>query len=378
MPPAAGLCAKTLVAILPHLVGFASAQSTSTASEIVHASIILLRSGERTPYLQTDQNTTKLTSEGAQQIYSLGQAYRERYINSANSSNPSASILGLAPHEIDLTQTYLLAQDTQYNDATAQAFMQALYPPHSTNTSNGIASSPTGYQYPWIHSASMNDPESIYVDGASSCAAFLNDSAYFNTDAFSNTASQSSELYQRVGEKLAHRNMSMDRFNYNNAYTVWDYVSYQYANNKTVQRAFDTGNLTGDLLPIRYWADEFQWALYGSPDTTQPSRIAGQTFGYAALQRLGTNIESSGSAGKLSILFTEFPAFISFASLLGLQKKSSNFKGLPEPGSSLVLELFSDGIGNKTYPEKDDLQVRLLFRNGTNATSGLQTYSMAE
>lgn len=374
MPSAAIRLTAVLLPILLFLSPLVAAQSPSTSSEVVYASVVLVRTGERTPFIEQYQNATKLTPSGAQQVYSLGASFRERYITSQNTSNPSTAISGLSPHEVDSLQLYLLAQDTQYNDATAQAFIQSLYPPYPASNSSGSSSPTAGYQYPWIHAASENDPESIYADGSSTCAAFANDATYFNTNEFSNTVSQSSDLYQRVGQALAGGNMSEDRYTYNNAYAVWDYVSYEYAHNRTVQAAFNTGNLTGALQQLRYYSDQFQWATYGTADSTHVSRIAGQTFAYAVLERLGLNIQSKGTSAKLSVLFSEFPAFVSFASLLNLQKMSTNFRGLPEFGSSLVMELFANK--SSQYPDPGDLQVRLLFRNGTNASSSLTTYSM--
>ena len=108
------------------------AQDTDEHKYTVWSSVLFSRTGERTPEILGDLPTT-LTSLGAQQQYAAGSFFRERYISSFGSNNgvDSAPIQGLSPNELNGEQLYVMALDQQWNVASAQAFMQGLYPPFS-------------------------------------------------------------------------------------------------------------------------------------------------------------------------------------------------------------------------------------------------------
>lgn len=121
------------------VLGLASAQETYT----VWSTVLFLRTGDRSPLTSANVPTT-LTPLGAQQMHSAGNFFRERYITSStgNVSYDAAPLQGLSASVPQDTQMYLLALDTQYTAASAQAFMQGLYPPYSLNST--AASESTG------------------------------------------------------------------------------------------------------------------------------------------------------------------------------------------------------------------------------------------
>ena len=66
---------------------------------------------------------------------------------------------------------------------------------------------------------------------------------------------------------------------------------------------------------------------------------------------------------------------ISLASLIGLPDMYEQFFGLPDLGSSMVFEMFTAAnVSTNNYPSTQELQVRFLFRNGTNSTNNLDEY----
>jgi hypothetical protein len=84
-------------------------------------------------------------------------------------------------------------------------------------------------------------------------------------------------------------------------------------------------------------------------------------------------------ASKINLLFTTFDPMISLASLMGLPELYTQFYGLPALGSSMVFEMYSVSNASSTaarenYPVPSDLQVRFLFRNGTNSSMNLDEY----
>ena len=119
-------------------IPLASAQANG--SYTVWSSVVFLRSGDRTPlYLGSEPPT--LTSLGAQQLYSVGQFFRSRYLNDpSTNTTPTAPIVGLNTYSLDDAQTYVATLDKQYTVTSVQAFMQGFYPPYALNNtfSNAI------------------------------------------------------------------------------------------------------------------------------------------------------------------------------------------------------------------------------------------------
>ena len=84
-------------------------------------------------------------------------------------------------------------------------------------------------------------------------------------------------------------------------------------------------------------------------------------------------------------MFGSFEPMLSFFALSSLSSgpSSSRFVSLPQPGSSIILELFSFSSDTNAaqnlstpYPDTEDLWVRFLFRNGTDDTSPMIAYPL--
>jgi hypothetical protein len=110
----------------------------------VLSSVVFIRSGERSP-TNLGFTPSVLTSLGAQQAYSAGTFFRDRYVSSAtpSSNGNRATLRGLSPNSYDPRQMYILAQDTHSTAATAQAFMQGFYPPYVLNQSTAALIDPS-------------------------------------------------------------------------------------------------------------------------------------------------------------------------------------------------------------------------------------------
>lgn len=109
----------------------------------VHSTFLFLRTGDRTPRTLSTTAST-LTPYGAQQLFSAGTFFRDRYItNSFSASNATSDlntspISGISVNTALDEQLYLLAMDKQFAIASATAFMQGFYPPFSVmNDGNG-------------------------------------------------------------------------------------------------------------------------------------------------------------------------------------------------------------------------------------------------
>lgn len=371
--------------------------AATVADETVYASFILARTGERTPLLNQSNDIIQLTALGAESIFNVGSELRTRYISP--NSNPSTAIAGLSPDLIDPVQIYLLARDMQYDIASAQSFMQAFYPPTTKNdtidvdlgtVANGSVSlSPlNGYQYPWIHSASWSDPNSIYADGSSQCALWIeNANSWLASDDFASIQATTADLYTRAGDVLGDDNLPSSEYTFGNAYAIADYLSYMYNHNSTFHDLLTNGSYLdkshyGQLLGL---SNHYQWAQYGTGYTASNSTIAlvaGQAMASIVSDLFTEHIESLGQSYKLSLVFTEFPAFLSFSALTQLPATPSSdgidFTAMPDFGSHLLLELFTNDspVAEGQYPAESDLRVRLLYRNGTDTSTPLTNYPM--
>lgn len=111
----------------------------------VWSSVVFTRTGERTPEVLGYIPTT-LTSVGADQAVSAGLFFRNRYILSQyrNVTGGTSGLVeqggpihGLATNFYSPIQLFATSLEQQYNLATAQAFLQGLYPPVSPNTTVG-------------------------------------------------------------------------------------------------------------------------------------------------------------------------------------------------------------------------------------------------
>lgn len=192
-----------------------------------HGAVIFVRTGERTPLLQP--GTPKLSPLGAQQMRRLGQQFRGRYIGGDNDNDGLGQepINNLAPHILDPNQLLIQALDTPYTLASAQAFMQAFYPPYSIkNGGNGsvsdnigmLANDTTidypfdGYQYAPIQVLGQLDPQSVYIAGDQNCLVSIQDSLmYQTTEEYMETRAISNDLYGTLNESLFDNHLEKDK-----------------------------------------------------------------------------------------------------------------------------------------------------------------------
>ena len=292
----------------------------------------------------------------------------------------SSAIKGLSRDEIDVMQTNFLADSSQYSVASAQALIQSLYPPTSSNADNTsqLSNGSTtqfpmgGFQYPWIQTMSPSDAISTFVDGSSACHNFGNDQKYLTTQEYKNSQLNSQGLYSQVGAVLGNDEFPQSGYQYNNAHLVYDYVTYAYNHNSTARNLLSNGSLRGDLDQLRAYANSWLWGFYGqsqqngAPGTTLQT-IAGQSFAFGLLEIFSQVIQTGGQANTLSILTGEFPALISFAALAKLPSANSDFYGMPSYGSAMVFELYSTTLSDLAQADDtSELRVRFLFKNGTD------------
>lgn len=267
--------------------------------------------------------------------------------------------------------------------------MQGLYPPANLSSSqdvnrmsiltNGsIFDYPLGgYQYPHIFTASPVDPNSIFVAGDQKCSSHKNVATdYFDSQEYSQIKSATQTFYDTFQPAFGGF-VQNGTASYDIAYPIYDYLKYGYMHNQSVRDELtDT-----ELSRARALASQWVYHVNSNTSTNDPKSaartIAGRTMAAQVIRSLLSNFESQGEENKLSVLFGRFEPMMAFASLAQLPTKNQNFFALPEDGSSMVFEMFTvDHDHNAGYPRFDDLNVRFLFRNGTNSSSPLVPYPL--
>lgn len=356
----------------------------------IHASVVFAHYGERTPPLLPGM--TELTPLGAQQMFSAGAFFRSRYITSrpAAEDNATASlpIWGLRTHRISDDQVYVNAADAGPAAGSALAFMQGLYPPLGNSSKGLVLSSQSllangsnvvgplgGYQYPRMNSPSIMDPDSIWLAGDVGCAQHAYSTTdYFSTREFAETSDSSQDLYGNIEAKFLRGATPGAPLDYRNAFPVFESVRYGDVHVRGIHEQLQQS----DLARLRALASRREYAANGNLSASglvpgdQIRAVAGKTMAAKVLGLLTSNIESRGSLRKINLLFGNHKPFLAFFALARLPSVNTNFYGLPEPGSSMVFELFSAGNatddddgGSDAYPDASKLMVRFLFRNGS-------------
>ncbi|KAL9080374.1 MAG: hypothetical protein Q9157_000830 [Trypethelium eluteriae] len=377
-------------------------------NETTLASVVFIRTGDHTPFfLGTD--STRLTSSGAQQLYSAGGFFRSRYISSTGNTTASspvqdvAPIPGLSAEALDNEQLFFLAHEDNVMLVTAEAFAQGLYPPSplSANGSsalldpssiianNTFTSSPvSNYQYVAIGSTNNDDPTSIILAGNNNCPAWQSAlNSYTSSAAFAEQTNTSQGLYLTVGSEVLNGVLDPSEWDYTNAYPIYDYVMYQANHNHTVAAWANSTTYNGEniLVQLRALASQQLWEL-NSPDAAAQFQdanapkpifsVSGATVAMSVLDILQQTVSTQGGgAQRLSVFVGDVEPFLGFASVSQLASRSPAFQGLPGYGAAMVWELYSvediasggdDGSSSSAFPSTDDLWVRFLFRNGSD------------
>jgi hypothetical protein len=284
---------------------------------------------------------------------------------------------------------------------SAQAFMQAFYPPYtlgngtgSTLSNNAYIETPlNGYQYPLIETFSANDPALIYLSGESNCVNYdIVEESYYESANYVVTSGVSQGLYTTVGQSFLQNVLPANAWSFGNAYSIYDYLSYENNHNSTVAQMLSSDSWSNTLPTLYSLASTKQFDLHGNLSASgayandRILAISGQTLAAKILGQLYLNIAANGTVNKFNLIVGDFEPMLALFALLSLPAHDSNFKLIPSFGSALVFELFSWENGTSasnpdgaTYPSQRDLWVRFYFRNSTgdgstNSSNGLQSY----
>lgn len=387
----------SLFALLFTALQLSSAQDDR--QEKIWGAFVYTLHGDRTPYTSLKSRT--LTPLGAYQLFGAGYAIRDRHITAStlNTSEPSHQISGISEFSLVNDEIEILSTTEQFVSASAQAFVQGLYPPaeelyedtvpydNSRFLNGTIMDYPLGgYQYSNIIAAGPKDPTSIYVSGHAACPSLAHDqSNYFESTEVRHIIEQTAPFYADLCTRVLCSVLPSETVNYYNAHYISDYLHYEYIHNTTARDMI----LPQDLDHARYLANQLVFAQNGHLNPSESENksedldaIAGKTLAYYVVEALERNIHTQGAMNKISLVFGSVEPMVAFYSLLGLpSSEQSNFYGSPNLGASLALELFSwESDPLAPYPTSDtDLMVRFILRNETDSwdiSAGFIPYPM--
>lgn len=348
--------------------------------------------GESTP--STFSRSSALTAYGAEGLYAAGSAFRDRYvIMHSERGSRNRGVENLSRYVLRSDEVSVLSPADPTVIASAQAFMQGLYPPLDTShgapyveassqlaDGSSVKSPLHGYQYPPIVTLSSSDPRSVAVTGQTECVMYQALAAEYNASPEAMRITRdSSAFYDYLYDRSLAGAYERSSVNYENACEISEYLDYQSIHNGSL---FD--DLTrADIDRARWYADRYTFATNGNTSSmgilqrlgTFPDgkirTIAGQTLASQILGFFEANARHRGSHGLMSFAFGSYEPAVALASLMKLASpKSANFYSRPVHGASLVFELFS--VERKKYPKypsPSDLLVRFSLRNGTNSST---------
>lgn len=338
--------------------------------------------GDSIPNVMSEVETKELSGYGASQLEAAGSAFRDRYVKTGGSANVTGStVKDLHPFYLDSKDVNILTTTDQYVIASAQAFMQGLYPPlnqsdvqDSDSTPNGtFYSYPLGgYQYPKILTLGSGDPQSIMVNGQAQCP--LHQAAvseYRDSSAAQDITQENAAFYSKLWKEVLEGDFDESQATYLNAVDIAEFLDYEVLHNT---QALETlGDY--DLRRARWLADQYTYATNGQNEEHSVlgliNPVAGQTLGASILSAFNLNIGASGMQSKMTLLFGNDEPAVALASLLGLAKdQQPNFYSRLVRGGSLIFELYSFETDEvyPTYPGSDNLFVRFYLHNGTDSS----------
>ncbi|CAJ2512018.1 Uu.00g076430.m01.CDS01 [Anthostomella pinea] len=205
---------RPLRGVLPILFLTREALAQSNA-ETVRSSFAYILYGERTPL--RGNTAPSLTPLGGQQLYTQGSVFRARYLSNGSLSEDdsrvttASPVIGLEENAIDNSQLSIYSSTDEYVFGSALAFMQGLYPPtpHAfavdgedlSMLANGttVEYPLDGYQYPNVQTPSVLDPNSVWLEGHTSCADYWSSARDFDDEANTvRTYNSSFDFYQKT------------------------------------------------------------------------------------------------------------------------------------------------------------------------------------
>ena len=204
----------------PNLVLALALLPFSQAAETVLGVYIFSRHGDRTA---KSTPPTNLTDLGYEQVFTSGTYFRNRYI----ASDASSKIAGISSDLVNYAQIVASAPLDTVLMPSAQGFLQGLYPPAGTISSETLRNGTTvesplnGYQLIPIATVSSGtgSENSAWLQGASNCEnAIVSSNEYFSTPEYKSLLNSTADFYSGL-VPIVNNTFTADYTTYKNAYS---------------------------------------------------------------------------------------------------------------------------------------------------------------
>ncbi|KAK6350552.1 hypothetical protein TWF718_003742 [Orbilia javanica] len=313
-----------------------------------------------------------LKKDAALKIYGTSQIFNSEYVN-AEVPNMDLSI------------------------QSAMAFMQGLYRPvayqTSTTDSESILAADNstftngplnGFQYAPITTYRSTDPQSIWVAGnLQQCNnQKLSSALYYSSEDYQEVYEESKSFFESLYEPYFKGVFEEFYMVFYYAYTLYDYVNQnRAAGNATLLEMTDE-----DFDRLHVYANHLQFNMYGNTTTSVATNwanadltenlrdVGGRLMAGKIARTFRDQLSSPGGWwNKVNFVLGGYDIMLSFFAIANLPSRSPDFFGLPDLGSSMVFELYTDdqtiNIDNKI--DTDSIRVAFGFRNGTTVDDTL-------
>ncbi|KAH0024596.1 phosphoglycerate mutase-like protein, partial [Aureobasidium melanogenum] len=316
--------------------------SSSVSAETVLGVYMFHRHGDRTPKALAPANLTDL---GYTQVFTSGDYYRSRYIE----SGADHKILGIN------------------SDIVKQSQISASAPSDTGIPLNGYQLIPLA-----LTTSGGGSEDNGWLQAASGCAnAVSSSNEYFSSPQYTSLLASTQDFYNNL-TPVINGTFSSDQISFKNAYTIYDLIHVAEIHNATIN---SSDILTPDVLhQIQSLADEHEWGLaYNSSNDMRA--VAGKVLAAEIVQFLNGTITGQGKS-KFGVQFGAYGTFSSFFGLADLPVTNPDFYGMTDYASSMTFELVTNA-STSPFPSASDISVRFLYHNGTaNATSPPVAYPL--
>ncbi|RCI16384.1 hypothetical protein L249_3224 [Ophiocordyceps polyrhachis-furcata BCC 54312] len=363
-------------------------------ADTVWAAAAYITHGETSPLLAGSQHV--LTPDGAQQMWRQGSAFRRRYLSASNGT----SLRNMPVDTIDNRQLAVASRNKAWVFGGALAFLQGLYPPHTTGLGRNYAAGNaaveyplSGYQYPLVQTLSSQDPSSVGIQGDVGCLAWqqeIETSFLTRKDVIPRTVASDGVYKELFTTQPLQGIIPLEQANYANAMEVYNLVKYLYTHNETVNKNLEKADSVIRILGyLAFSSERYKTGYNGSapmPLAEASSAglysIAGRTLATQLARRLASAVGVGGARGKMTLMFGSPRPLISLFSVLNLITRETLGSGplsrMPGPGAALVFEVVSDAAAGagRSFPRTTDLRVRLSYKPSADANEDFTTYPL--
>lgn len=195
--------------------------SSAVSAETVLGVYMFHRHGDRTPKALAPANLTDL---GYSQVYTSGDYYRNRYID----SEASSKILGINSDIVKQAQIAASAPSDTVLQNSATGFLQGLYPPvgsalgtQTLRNGSNVTSPLNGYQLVplALTSSGSGSEDNGWLQSASGCAnAVSSSNEYFNSPEYTDLLASTQDFYKNL-TPVINGTFSSSQISFKNAYT---------------------------------------------------------------------------------------------------------------------------------------------------------------